>query len=153
MTSEADPRPPGHYLCWCGTVVSPGRVPGAVLYETDGERHKCPLPRATERHQDHPGGDRGTEPDASPGGVRVVWTEEAMLAVQDAWAGKGLGPASMVNAAVPHLRVEVDPKDYRLAVGMASDKAPTTDIPELDEFARRLLDLLGIHLSDGGTDE
>ena len=40
-------RPPDHYLCWCGTVVSPGALKGATLYETHGERHKCPGPPET----------------------------------------------------------------------------------------------------------
>jgi hypothetical protein len=40
-------RPPDHYLCWCGTVVSPGALRGATLYETHGERHKCPGPPET----------------------------------------------------------------------------------------------------------
>lgn len=139
MASEADPRPPGHYLCWCGTVVSPGRVPGAVLYETDGERHKCPLPRATERHQDHPGGDRGTEPDASPGGVRVVWTEEAKREVMRGVRHTKLSIPELAESALPHLRVEVDPQTREQLALVCDDPA-------------YVLEILGIHLSDGGSD-
>jgi hypothetical protein len=33
-------RPPGHYICWCGIVVHSSGL-SRVLYETNGDLHKC----------------------------------------------------------------------------------------------------------------
>ena len=154
MASD-ETRPPNHYLCWCGTVVSPGKTFGATLYETDGEVHQCPLPREEIGRAAHETPEVSDKPRSGARvstGVRVRVTEEATSAGRDAFWGNMESTASALEAAAPHMQVTVD-RETRARVGAEIRLALQDGGMTPESVADVILEnVLGLTLTDGDSD-